>query len=159
MHEKFLITLYLLFCKVNFHIKWGSALGICFQLPICLFILSTMIRRKVLSPLKPSPKNSFWLATFAIYYRNMQIHLFFTLFLGLLSPPNISFSAIRKVRKFLLSLCIYWIQKVKIIWLEALKGPGGLQPITNYWIKHVRTPFCKQNDQEKGLTRLWELFN
>jgi hypothetical protein len=104
MHEEFLITLYLPFCRVNFHIKWGRALGICLWLPICLFILSTMIRRKVLSPLKPSPNKSIWLATFAIYSRNMQIHLFFTLYLGLLSPPNISFSDIHKVRKFLLSL-------------------------------------------------------
>ncbi len=104
MHEKFLITLYLPFCRVNFHIKWGSALRICIRLPICLFILSTMIKRKVLSPLKPSPKNSFWLATFVIYYKNLQIHLFFTLSLGLLSPLNLSFSDIHKVRKFLLSL-------------------------------------------------------
>jgi hypothetical protein len=41
MHEEFLITVYLPFCKVNFHIKWGSVLGICLRLPICLFILST----------------------------------------------------------------------------------------------------------------------
>ncbi len=41
MHEEFLIILYLLFCRVNFHIKWGSVLGICLWLPICLFILST----------------------------------------------------------------------------------------------------------------------
>ncbi len=61
-------------------------------------------RRKVLSLLKPFSKNSFWLATFVIYYRNLQIHPFFTLSLGLLSSPNLSFSDICKVRNFLLSL-------------------------------------------------------
>jgi hypothetical protein len=35
-----------------------------------------MIRGKVLSPLKPSPKNSFWLATFVIYCRNRERFLF-----------------------------------------------------------------------------------
>jgi hypothetical protein len=43
------------------------------------------------------------LATFAIHYKNLQIHLFFTLSLGLISPPNLSFSDIHKIRKFLLS--------------------------------------------------------
>jgi hypothetical protein len=47
MHEEFIIILYLSFCRVNFHIKWGNVLGICLRLPICLFILLTMIRRKV----------------------------------------------------------------------------------------------------------------
>ncbi len=36
-----------------------------------------MIRGKVLSPLKPSPKNSFWLATFVIYCRNRERFMFF----------------------------------------------------------------------------------